>query len=680
MRNVAMLSRAAALLACAIAMPAHGIQIPAGTAYATNKSIDDDRWYLIEQRARFLQAEEALERGNVRRFNRLRDELEDYPLHPYLVYADITRRLGTAKPDEIEAFLDRYADTPLTWQLRSRWLNQLARRGHWDKFLDVYEPSVSTRMRCQWLRALINANRADEAMPHVQTLWLAGRSQPPACDPVFKAWRRAGYLTRDLVWERIALAVRAGRPSLASYLTRYLDAHERPLAEAWLGVRQQPARVLRVARANGDPEIVEAILVYGVERLARRDPEQAANIWAQLRTHFAFSASAVGTVHRRLGLSYAYAHEPQALYWLNAIPESEMDDRAREWRILSSMNHGEWRQAFEHLLDQSGANLAPNASSPRWRYWTARALEAMDWHDDADAMYAELARERSYYGFLAADRIGHDYQLNHRTLEYSDHELRLLAAEPGALRARELYSLGRTIGARREWRLFTRGMSDADLARAAKLAHRWGWHGRAILTVARTPHLDDLEMRFPLAYHDRVLEQAEARRLDPAWMYAIVRQESAFIADARSPAGALGLMQIMPGTGRKIARSLNKPLESRRQLLDADVSLEFGSTYLRILLDEMDEHPVLAAAAYNAGPHRVERWRPAEQNMSADLWIENVPYGETREYLRRVLAYTTIYEQRLGRDPVRLSERLAPIPARATRLARAEVAETKTPE
>jgi soluble lytic murein transglycosylase len=680
MRNVAMLSRAAALLACAIAMPAHGIQIPAGTAYATNKSIDDDRWYLIEQRARFLQAEEALERGNVRRFNRLRDELEDYPLHPYLVYADITRRLGTAKPDEIEAFLDRYADTPLTWQLRSRWLNQLARRGHWDKFLDVYEPSVSTRMRCQWLRALINADRADEAMPHVQTLWLAGRSQPPACDPVFKAWRRAGYLTRDLVWERIALAVRAGRPSLASYLTRYLDAHERPLAEAWLGVRQQPARVLRVARANGDPEIVEAILVYGVERLARRDPEQAANIWAQLRTHFAFSASAVGTVHRRLGLSYAYAHEPQALYWLNAIPESEMDDRAREWRILSSMNHGEWRQAFEHLLDQSGANLAPNASSPRWRYWTARALEAMDWHDDADAMYAELARERSYYGFLAADRIGHDYQLNHRTLEYSDHELRLLAAEPGALRARELYSLGRTIGARREWRLFTRGMSDADLARAAKLAHRWGWHGRAILTVARTPHLDDLEMRFPLAYHDRVLEQAEARRLDPAWMYAIVRQESAFIADARSPAGALGLMQIMPGTGRKIARSLNKPLESRRQLLDADVSLEFGSTYLRILLDEMDEHPVLAAAAYNAGPHRVERWRPAEQNMSADLWIENVPYGETREYLRRVLAYTTIYEQRLGRDPVRLSERLAPIPARATRLARAEVAETKTPE
>lgn len=673
MRNVTGPSLAAALLACAIVAPVHGITLAPDTGYAANQRVDDDRWYLIEQRARFLQAEEALEHRDMQRFARLRDGLVDYPLHPYLEFADLTRRLNTAKAEELEAFLERYAETPLAWQLRHKWLSLLARRGRWDTFLDVYVPSGNAAMRCQWLRALINTDRADDAMPHVQTLWLAGRSQPPACDPVFEAWRRGGHLTRDLVWKRIALAIRAGRPSLASYLTRYLDAAERPLAEAWLGVRKVPTEVVNVARLDADADIVEAILVYGIERLARRDPDQAADIWHKLRTRFAFSASAVGTVHRRIGLSYAYAHEPQALYWLNAIPEPAMDDRAREWRILSSMNHGEWRQALEHLLEVGATEAGGEPTSQRWRYWTARALEAMAWHDDADSIYAELARDRSYYGFLAADRIGQKYQLNHRSLEYSENELRRLAAEPGALRARELYSLGRSIAARREWRTFTRGMNDEQLARAAKLAHRWGWHGRAIITVGRTPHLDDLEMRFPLAYHDRVIEQAEARRLDPAWMYAIVRQESAFIPDARSPAGALGLMQIMPGTGRKIARTLNKPLQNRTELLDADVSLEFGSTYLRILLDDLDEHPVLAAAAYNAGPHRVERWRPAEQNMSADLWIEKVPYGETREYLRRVLAYTTIYEQRLGREPVRLSERLAPIPARATRLARAEV-------
>ena len=662
------------LLACVLALPVHAIQISDGTAYATNQRIDDDRWYVIEQRSRFLQAESALRKRDMKRFRQLRDALVDYPLYPYLEFTELSRRLGTASRDEIETFLERYSDTPLAWQLRRTWAKLLARRGHWESFLDVYENSDDATMRCQWLRALINANQADKAVPHVEAMWLVGRSQPPACDPVFKAWRSAGYLNRDLVWQRIELAIRAGRPSLASYLSRFLDAEEQPLVKEWLRVRKQPVRVTQVARLDGDAEIIETILVYGIERMARRDPELAAGTWERLRTRFAFSGTAVASVHRRLGLSYAFARKAEALYWLNTIAESEMDDRAREWRILSSLNQGEWRQALEHLLTVQGGKKARTPSSPRWRYWTARTLESLEWHDDADSIYAELARERSYYGFLAADRIERDYRLNHRTLEYGDHELRLLAAQPGAMRARELHSLGRPINARREWRMFTRGMSDEELARAAKLADTWGWHGRAIMTVARTPHLDDLEMRFPLAYHDRVLEQARAKDLDPAWMYAIVRQESAFIADARSPAGALGLMQIMPGTGRKIGRSLEKPLKNREQLLDADISLEFGSTYLRTLLDQLNEHPVLAAAAYNAGPHRVERWRPAERNVSADLWIENIPYRETREYVRRVITYTAIYEQRLGRKSVRLSERLTPIPSRATTLAHAEVA------
>ncbi len=662
------------LLACVLALPVHAIQISDGTAYATNQRIDDDRWYVIEQRSRFLQAESALRKRDMKRFRQLRDALVDYPLYPYLEFTELSRRLGTASRDEIETFLERYSDTPLAWQLRRTWAKLLARRGHWESFLDVYENSDDATMRCQWLRALINANQADKAVPHVEAMWLVGRSQPPACDPVFKAWRSAGYLNRDLVWQRIELAIRAGRPSLASYLSRFLDAEEQPLVKEWLRVRKQPVRVTQVARLDGDAEIIETILVYGIERMARRDPELAAGTWERLRTRFAFSGTAVASVHRRLGLSYAFARKAEALYWLNTIAESEMDDRAREWRILSSLNQGEWRQALEHLLTVQGGKKARTPSSPRWRYWTARTLESLEWHDDADSIYAELARERSYYGFLAADRIERDYRLNHRALEYGDHELRLLAAQPGAMRARELHSLGRPINARREWRMFTRGMSDEELARAAKLADSWGWHGRAIMTVARTPHLDDLEMRFPLAYHDRVLEQARAKDLDPAWMYAIVRQESAFIADARSPAGALGLMQIMPGTGRKIGRSLEKPLKNREQLLDADISLEFGSTYLRTLLDQLNEHPVLAAAAYNAGPHRVERWRPAERNVSADLWIENIPYRETREYVRRVITYTAIYEQRLGRESVRLSERLTPIPSRATTLAHAEVA------
>lgn len=668
-------------LAFGLAAPSvSALQLPAETRYAANQGIGDDLWYLVEQRSRFLQAESALRQGDLVRFSALRDELEDYPLYPYLEFADLSRRLGSAGDDAIEQFLTRYSDMPLAWRLRNAWLQRLARQGRWSKFLDVYQPSNDASMRCRWLRALLSVGRAEEAMQHVQALWLIGRSQPAECDPVFKAWRSAGYLTRDLVWQRIELAIRAGRPSLATYLTSFLDSDEQHLAREWLAVRKQPARIMSVVGVDGDPEIVEAILMYGIERLARREPEQAAETWGRLRTRFAFSGQTVANVHRRLGLSFAFAHRLEALYWLNAIPASQMDERAREWRILSSMQHGEWRQALQYMLEINESAGPANPVPQRWRYWTARALESLDWHDDAETIYVELAQQRSYYGFLAADRIGADYQLNNRSLEYNDHELRLLEAQPGAMRARELFNLGRTVDARREWRAFTHAMSGEALARAAKLAQEWGWHGRAIMTVARTSHLDDLEMRFPLAYHDRVLAQAEDKRLNPAWMYAIVRQESAFIADARSPAGALGLMQIMPGTGRTIGRSLDKPLKDRRQLYDADTSLEFGSTYLRTLLDKLDENPVLAAAAYNAGPHRVERWRPAQQAMAADLWIENVPYRETREYLRRVIAYTTIYEQRLGREAKRVSARLAPIRARTTKLAKADAADTNASE
>jgi soluble lytic murein transglycosylase len=667
-----------AWLAYAANLPVHAIQLSPPAAYSANETIDDDIWYVNEQRKRFLRAESALRKRDMPRFLRLRDELENYPLYPYLEFADLSRRLGSTRDDEIEAFLARYSDTPLAWRLRGTWLKLLARRGHWEKFLDVYEQSNDATMRCQWLRALINTDQADKAMPYVETLWLVGRSQPPACDPVFAAWRSTGKLTRELVLRRIELAIRNGRPSLAAYLIRSLDSDQQPLAKQWLRVREKPTRVMQVAPMDGDRDDVEAILVYGIERMARRDPEQAATTWKSLRTRFAFSASAVATLHRRIGLAYAFAHRVEALYWLNAIPESRMDERAREWRILISMQYGEWRQALDYLLAIEHGGNAAGPSSQRWRYWTARALESLDWPEDADTIYAELARERSYYGFLAADRIERDYQFKHRSLEYSSREMRLLEAQPGAMRARELFSLGRTVDARREWRMFTQGMNDEALARAAKLAQGWGWHGRAILTVARTPHLDDLEMRFPLAYRGRVLAQAQARDLDPAWIYAIVRQESAFMADARSPAGALGLMQIMPGTGRRIGRRLDKPLNNRRQLLDADVSLEFGSTYLRTLLDQLDGHPVLAAAAYNAGIHRVERWRPAERNMPADLWIENIPYRETREYVRRVTAYTAIYQQRLGRKTVRVSARLTPIPSRATRLAQAEIADASS--
>jgi soluble lytic murein transglycosylase len=302
---------------------------------------------------------------------------------------------------------------------------------------------------------------------------------------------------------------------------------------------------------------------------------------------------------------------------------------------------------------------------PRWRYWWARATELLGEGEAAAAAYRALSSERGYYGFLAADRVGRAYAIEFLPGEPSAEAIAALTARPPVRRTRELRVLGREVDARREWNLLIAGLEPAERAVAARLAHGWGWHGPAIIAAARSDSLDDLEVRFPLAHLEQVMPLAEGLGLDPAWVLAIARQESAFFADARSPAGALGLMQVMPATGRQIARWLDLRLSSDRQLLDPELSLRFGGTYLRHLLDRWQGHPLLATAAYNAGASRAERWRPTGAAMPGDLWVELVPFRETRGYLRRVLAYTVIYEHRLGRAPVPMSERLPPVPPRA---------------
>ena len=302
----------------------------------------------------------------------------------------------------------------------------------------------------------------------------------------------------------------------------------------------------------------------------------------------------------------------------------------------------------------------------RWQYWRARALLKLGRAPEANTLLSQLAATRSYFGFLAADRLGLGYNLTQERLVIAPEEIQRLQAIPSLARARELLRLKRRHGARLEWAHGLRAMNDEEVAQAARLAEHWGWPGRAILTLGRTPYRSDLILRFPLAYRELITHQARHQRLDLPWVYAIVRQESAFQPDARSKSGALGLMQIMPRTGREIAGKLNKKLRNKHQLLDTDLNVRFGSSYLRTLLDTLGNHPILATAAYNAGPNAVKKWLPKDKEMPADRWIESVPYTQTREYLRRVFAYTAIYENRLQTGPTPLSGRLTAIPSKKT--------------
>lgn len=247
--------------------------------------------------------------------------------------------------------------------------------------------------------------------------------------------------------------------------------------------------------------------------------------------------------------------------------------------------------------------------------------------------------------------------MQHVGTDATPEEVSAMLARPGIQMAQELYLMGQVADSRRQWNWTTRRLNNRDLAVAAVIARQWGWHDRAILTVARSDQQDDLELRFPLLYRDTIEANATEYGIDPSWVYGVVRQESAFVADARSQAGALGLMQLMPSTGRLTGRKLNMPIRNNRALLNIENNLRLGVSYLKEVLGRNNGNQVLATASYNAGPNRVNSWLP-DKTLDADIWVETIPFGETRDYVKNVMSYTTVYDHRLGSRPVRLQERM----------------------
>lgn len=582
--------------------------------------------------------------------------LKDYPLYPYLVYEGLTRRLEASDTPAVAAFLSDYADTPLAARLRSQWLRWLYRHDAWETFLEFFRPTAHTAMTCRHLHALAAAGNEEAALARASEVWLAGRSQPDECDPVFDLMQRRGHLTPELVWERIGLAMAAGRPSLATYLKRFLPVADRAWVDLCITVRRRPEILLEDRHLRGQHRRARELVVYGIDRWARRSPLRAARAWLQVRDRHPFSAAERSAVARTLGLYLYRRHPYEALDWLARVTGEAADDQVHRARIMGHAKLDDW-QAVLHWLDGRGPGAE---ASGRWRYWRARALEATG--DDAGSrdLYSELARLRSFYGFLAADRLDVPYQLNHHPLEPAPELVARVRALPALARIRELSALGRNLDARREWHHLRSRLDREELEALAVVAHEQGRHFHAILALGRSESWDHLDIRFPLPHRDVVTARAKAQGLDPAWVFAVARQESAFAPEARSPKGALGLMQLLPSTAEGVARRL-KARTNSRDLFDVENNITLGAAYLHGLMESFDDHAVLATAAYNAGPHRVRAWLPEEGPLAADIWVEDIPFFETRKYVKRVFSYTAIYQTFLGSSPTRLSARMPPV-------------------
>ncbi len=620
---------------------------------------------LMEQRRTYLAANNALRKGHLRTYRRLRKQLDDYPLASYLDYLNLRRRLYTLPFSAVDEFLTANEGTYISDQLRKRWLTTLFQQKRWKDYQRYFvEASSNTTLQCYQLLAR-HYSGDESAMLEVPELWNVGISQPDECDPLFFAWQQAGYLTGDIAWERHRKALQARNRKLARYIAKRMPAELQSKAALYLEVDISPERLTHHARFKAKNSQTAEIVLHGLRRLSQRDSLAALEQWNHYRGLHEFPEAEQQATLEYLITRLARDGNMESAKTLMASLSKIENDELIAWLVRDALRRQSWPEVYSYI------NLFPlnEQGSDRWLYWRARAMAKLDIADpnylSPTHLYNTLALKRSFYGFLAADLLGQNYSLLDRPVQSSPLALSKVRELPAIIRAKELLAIDNLRDARREWLYATRELDEAQLLAAGKLAEEWGWYRKSIQAVVAAEHWDDLQLRFPLGYQQQVANAAQVTQIEPPLLFAITRQECAFAADAKSSAGAMGLMQLMPATAREVAKNLGVKYRYW-DLIKPEQNIEFGSTYLNQLLQQFGGNRILATAAYNAGPHRVKKWLGDNEQIPFDIWIETIPFRETRHYVQNVLQYSVIYGYRLGLETSLLSESDAKHPVLTT--------------
>jgi soluble lytic murein transglycosylase len=598
-----------------------------------------------EERERFLAVEKKLLTYSKRRLDQLDDEiyaLADYPLYPYLLRLKLDRTISIRNKREVAQFLQDFNGQPVSYGLRYKWLNYLASRDYQGTFLDHYREGMGAKLTCTALNyRLAQGDSEQDVLARVDGLWLHGESQPDECDPLFAKWKKAGKMTPTSVIGRIEIAAKAGNRRIIPYLKRQLPTNQQYIADAWLQVTKDTSRVRqsRLFPLKNKPYEVN-ILVWAIEKLAWRNPDLAAEVFEKYDNNALFSIPQQHVMRRAIALSYTLDRLPQAQEWLQKADVDGASDDIKLWHVAHLLRVKQWQQVVD-VINSAPLHLQREEN---YRYWKARSLEALGQTMQATVLYSELAQERHYYGFMASAHIGATPNLSHVPAPKNAQAMQSVANTPATKRAVEFFRLQRNTEARREWFYLLANLPESKVTDAGILAYEWGLYDQAISSFARSGYWNDVERRFPLAYNDLFTEKSQAHNISKSLAMAIARRESSFRTDAISSVGATGLMQLMPGTAKYVAQQK----VTRSTLFNANDNIEYGVQYLRYLMDKLNNNPVLVSASYNAGWRKVLEWLPQNEALPVDIWIENIPYKETRAYVKAVMAYQHIYDQQLG--------------------------------
>lgn len=556
----------------------------------------------------------------------------------FMSYSKWSQNLPTNPDEQFLSFIAE--DTPLAQKLREKWLYQLARQKDWVTFSKHYKPSLDTNLQCFALSAYYNQGLVQEAFNAATPLWLSGESQPQACNQLFEIMVKNDKFDQALITQRIRNALDKRNLQLARYLLKQYKQPRLKDEQLLISIYQNPGRVIQL---DGS-ELHSDFYLYGLKRLVSLNMDQALKLWNNPKTKKILSKEQQQAFLAHVALYKAMRNHPDADVWFAQIDPQYYNDVLLEWKIRAALKKQNWTQV-EQLIDHSA-----NKESPCWQYWLARAKESMGHKEQAKEIYQRLAAVRNYYGFLASLRLNKSFSFQNENPVKNMAVLKPYQSVTENIKS--LYNNKQDLQASRMLNDFVSELPKEDQSALVYwVANDLQWHGKSVYMSNNEILNNQLSLRFPLAHEESVTTFSKNYQIPPEFIYAIIRQESGFRYDVISTVGARGLMQIMPATANMVAKKEKIAYTDKGQLFVTQKNINIGVAYLQQLAKRYEQHPVLMAAAYNAGPKQVNYWLKNHPPKEIDIWIETLPWHETRNYLKNVIAFYAVYQYRLHLKP-----------------------------
>jgi len=607
-----------------------------------------------QQRSLYLKAQQAFADKNNQLANQLTAELTSYPLYPYLKLLQIQRDINSTSQQQIHSFIKQHKNSPIAKKVQASYLKKLARNKQWHSLIANYRrlPLTSSYYKCYLLQAQINTGKGAAALKATAPLWNVGKSQPSTCDPVFSYWMKRKNPTSDLAYQRSWKAINSKNYKIAKFSQKHVTKkHQINSLNLFWKLQKNPSLVSKSNTLSTKNNHSADMAAYAIRKLGAKQTDLALKTWLRDRNRFNFSKEQRSYLNTYFGNKYAKAtfYNPAALGILQKIDPLYKHDEVSEWKTRLALIAQNWPMVIKLIGDMPQQLSAKN----RWVYWLETAKQRAN-PKKYKANYNNIINDRDFYSYIAADIKGKPLRLNETKTKISANTSKQLLKRPSVQRMSELVKIGDTAKAYQEWRILRDQLNEQQQLAMGYLTSQWGWYIQGIRIAAKLKSWNELAIRFPRSQNKLFAELGTARGIGSTWPVAIARQESAYNQYAKSPAGARGFMQLMPATAKLTAKKHKIKYSGKSDLFDPRTNISLGTAYLSEMMQRFN-NKAHASAAYNAGPHRADRWLKSRGKLPLDIWIETIPFDETRKYVQNVLTYSAIYDLLAGRKTNMLS-------------------------